>query len=484
MGLVALLVIFVDLGLMAYGFARDDLSVFSLGAVLASLPLVAFLVGRFSNRRPAHDIASIMWCGFLLRLFGAYFRMIGAADALLYHRYGRQQADVFRALDFRIVTDRAIPGTGGLDIISGVGHSLVFDDFYGVFVVFTLFSFVGACLFLRAFQIAFPAGDEQRYALLIFLVPSLVFWPSSLGKEAWIELGLGLAALGAAHLYVRNTVRGLGSAGVGVAAMALIRPHVALLAVAAIAVGALASGRQRERDGEEDGRGVVLRRISAGSRVAAIVVLLAGGSWLSTYTAEILKVESLGAAQTGAALDYVEQQTSQGGSEFRAARVNQPLDYPWAVVTVLLRPFPGEARDVPGLLASAETMFLLGLAVVSWRRFARLPSLLVRSNYVLFAAAFCATFVYAFSSLGNFGLLARQRTQVLPLLFVLLALPALRRRPQRGRGPAWRAQRRAAEPAVEPWSESSSGPGASPDEQVGVPGWAERRRDRSLERSR
>lgn len=488
-GLVTVLVIMVDVALCAYGFVRDDLSVFSLGAVFAAIPFVAWTIGRFTARRPSYDLASIMWCGFLLRLFGAYFRMIGAADALLYHRYGRQQADVFRAFDLRIVTDRNIPGTGGLDVISGIAHTLVFDDFYGSFVLFTILSFLGSCMFLRAFQVAFPSGDEKRYALLIFLMPSLVYWPSSLGKEAWVTFGLGLCALGAANVYVRRTVRGMAFASAGVGAMTLIRPHVALLAVAAIAVGALGSGRELSGDGattdaessvarprraqRSSRRAVLVRRISIGSRIVAVAFLVVGATWLSQYTADVLKVESLGTREASTAFDYVEQQTSQGGSEFTAARVNQPLDYPWAAVTVLFRPFPGEARDLTGLLASAETMFLLGLMVVSWRRLARLPSLLLRANYLMFAAAFTAMFVYAFSSLGNFGLLARQRTQVLPLLFVLLCVPAVVARPTRGRGPAWRAQRRAQDAAER-----------SADAYAGDALTAPRARDRSLERSR
>ncbi|MCX7620932.1 MAG: hypothetical protein N2037_08845, partial [Acidimicrobiales bacterium] len=461
-GLVTVLVVMADLGVFAFGFLRDDLSVFSLGAVAASLPIVAIVIMRFSVRRPAYDVASIMWCGFFLRLFGAYFRMIGAADALLYHNYGRRQADLFRAFEFRVITDRAIPGTGGLDVLSGVAHAIVFDDFYGSFVVFTVISFIGSCLFLRAFQIAFPAGDEKRYALLVFLLPSLVYWPSSLGKEAWIMLGLGLCALGAARLYTRETFRGAGLIAVGLGAISLIRPHVALLAAGATTVGALVSGREPSDVESSTGRrgmlgqdkvemarlhrlvsSPVVRGISVTSRVAAVLLLVVGASWLAKYTADVLKVESLGSEDARVALDYVEEQTSQGGSQFVAARVSSPLDYPWAAVTVLLRPFPGEARDLPGLLASSETMFLLGLVAFSWRRLRQLARLWWRSNYVAFAAAFVVMFVFAFSTIGNFGLLARQRTQVLPFVFVLLSAPAVVVRPARGRGPAWRAQRRA-----------------------------------------
>jgi hypothetical protein len=46
--------------------------------------------------------------------------------------------------------------------------------------------------------------------------------------------------------------------------------------------------------------------------------------------------------------------------------------------------------------------------------------------YVAFAVSYTAMFVFAFSSVGNFGIMTRQRTQVLPLVLVLLAIPAAR----------------------------------------------------------
>ena len=42
---------------------------------------------------------------------------------------------------------------------------------------------------------------------------------------------------------------------------------------------------------------------------------------------------------------------------------------------------------------------------------------------MIFSLAYVAAFVFAFSVVGNFGILARQRIQVLPFLLVLLALP-------------------------------------------------------------
>ncbi|HEX2375354.1 MAG TPA: hypothetical protein VHO93_15345, partial [Actinomycetota bacterium] len=50
--------------------------------------------------------------------------------------------------------------------------------------------------------------------------------------------------------------------------------------------------------------------------------------------------------------------------------------------------------------------------------------------YVAFVAVYSLLFVFAFSTISNFGILARERTQVLPFFLVLLAIPALRRGPE------------------------------------------------------
>jgi hypothetical protein len=48
---------------------------------------------------------------------------------------------------------------------------------------------------------------------------------------------------------------------------------------------------------------------------------------------------------------------------------------------------------------------------------------------VAFVVVYSLLFVFAFSSIANFGILARERTQVLPFFLVLLAVPAVRRVP-------------------------------------------------------
>ncbi len=65
-------------------------------------------------------------------------------------------------------------------------------------------------------------------------------------------------------------------------------------------------------------------------------------------------------------------------------------------------------------------MCLFGAAAGS---LARLPVLALRYPYVAFAVVFTLLSALAFSGFGNFGLLARERVQLFPLVLVVLALP-------------------------------------------------------------
>jgi hypothetical protein len=46
-----------------------------------------------------------------------------------------------------------------------------------------------------------------------------------------------------------------------------------------------------------------------------------------------------------------------------------------------------------------------------------------RRPYLAFAIAYAALFIVAFSAVANFGLLARERAQLLPLYLVLVSIP-------------------------------------------------------------
>jgi hypothetical protein len=66
---------------------------------------------------------------------------------------------------------------------------------------------------------------------------------------------------------------------------------------------------------------------------------------------------------------------------------------------------------------------LLVLGAAAAPRLLRLPKYIFQVPYVAYALTYTVMFVIAFSSISNFGILTRQRTQVLPLALVMLVLP-------------------------------------------------------------
>jgi hypothetical protein len=71
------------------------------------------------------------------------------------------------------------------------------------------------------------------------------------------------------------------------------------------------------------------------------------------------------------------------------------------------------------------------MLLVSWKRLKAFPSLARKRPYLVFAGAFVVVFSIAFSFVGNFGILARQRTQMLPAATVFLGLPLVESRRRR-----------------------------------------------------
>lgn len=424
--MLAILMVFGAFGAVLWG-ARNERPTLSgligVPLILAlGLPLIGF-VGRSEKR---FDLTGLMAFSLILRMALAVPRMVTAVDGYAYHAAGQELAESFRHFDFVVDTGQKVPGTGSVRYVSGLVHVLAFDDFFTSLLIFTLLAFWGTWFFYKAFTIAVPTGDHYRYARLVFLWPSLLFWTSSIGKEAVMTVTVGLTLLGFA-LAVTGNWWGLAAGAGGLIGTVMVRPHMALVIIIAVVASILVP---RSTGGSS---------LSTGARVTIIILLLVGGSMVARSTAEFLKLENLSSSSVDTAFNTTEEQTTQGGSNFKAARVRSPVDYPFAVVTVVMRPFPFEAKSSVALLSSIEGLAILGLFVVSARRLVSLPRLMMRYSYLSFSVAYVVLFCFVFSVIGNFGILARQRTLLLPILFVLLALPPIAPMERGGvRGRLWR----------------------------------------------
>jgi hypothetical protein len=355
---------------------------------------------------------SLKLAGAMVRHFVAFQVYEGASDAVGYHEAGIRWMGQIRSghLDSG---GQPLTGTNFVELVTGVVYLVTGPTLLGGFLVFSWLGFWGLFFFYRAFTAAVPDGRSRTYARLLFFLPSLVFWPSSIGKEAWMMFTLGAAAFGAAKVLTGQTLGGLPLFGAGLWLAAQVRPHIAGLVAVAAGVALLVTRRSRAPSAFGG-----LPRVVALAALGGVAVLLALKA--ERYLIQS-RIQTTGGVE--AVLQEVNRRTAQGGSEFEAHVADSPLEVPMAVFTALFRPLPVEARSLQVLVSSAETSFLLVLAVARWRWIAAALRSLRRRPYVTFALVTLVFVSVAFSAIANFGILARERVQVLPLFLVLLAVP-------------------------------------------------------------
>lgn len=394
--------------------------VVALVLVVASIPLFRW-IGRADGDPWFTKV--LMWALPVALLFGAFryvftFVLYDGGDAAIYDEAGRTFVDHLRqgvALHPIPVIEPYPVQTQRVGDVTGILYTLAWPSIHVGFVLFTYMAFLGKVLIVRAFRAAVPEGDHRRFALLVLFFPSLLFWPASIGKEAILLICLGMVVYGGA-LLLGPRVRPMGAVyfAVGSGLALLIRPHVALIAIAAFGLAIVVGVLGRAPDRERSARAQVLR---VGALVLVVVLGVVGSARLSA------QFESIADEGTESALAGALQQSSTGESEFTPTAVSSPLEVPIGVAAVLLRPLPFEARSASELISSAEGMLLLGVLLLSWRRVASFPKLALRRPFLVFMAGYIVLFTVAFSFIGNFGILSRQRVLVLPAVLVLAALP-------------------------------------------------------------
>lgn len=364
----------------------------------------------------------VKFAGSMARFFMIFVMYDGSGDAGRYHEAGVTFANRLRdgvpihpipiMSGFPVETQRIADFVGGLYTVTG-------PSAYAGFLVFAFICFMGQVLIIRGFRVAVPEGDHRRFTVLMLFVPSLVFWPSSIGKEALMIGCLGLIAYGGALLLAPKP-RAIGAAYFvgGALLVLLLRPHVAAMAIGALAlamaVGVL-GGFRSDTTKRPSTRGRVVRFAA----LVAVVILAVAASTRLGQTFD----ETDDEGGTLSSLEGTASQTSRGGSEFDPMAINGPSRLPAGMVTVFFRPFPWEAGNLNGLIAGSEGLLLLVLFAVSWRRLLSLPRMALRRPFLVFSLSYVVLFSIGFSFIANFGILARQRVQALVVLLMVLALP-------------------------------------------------------------
>ena len=401
------------LGVMIFAALSNNDNELVTGAVVGLALAVVSVVGfRIIARHDANPpVASLLTAALSLKIIATWARyQVGSSvyersDANNYDTYGRQWAGQYLSNGRLPPGIKSWSGTNFVRLVVAEVYNLVGPSKFAGFIVFSWIGFLGLVLFWRAFRRVYPNG-ERTYFYLVMFAPSLTYWPSSIGKEAIVIFGVGLATYGFARALTRSVLVGTALLAAGIVLVTYVRAHVALT----ILIGMFAAS--------------LLRKRGRGQLIAGLVSMLALGV-VAVYVAQqantYFKTSVSDASQLSGTLANAVDRTSTGNSEFKPVPIQSPADFPYAAVTVLFRPFPWEGGSPQELLTSLESLAYAGALVFAGHRvFSR-----VRRDQpmAIYAVTTSVVFIVLFSNFANFGILARQRTQVLPFLFVLLCLP-------------------------------------------------------------
>lgn len=378
--------------------------------------LLSVLVAAAVGRRIGGTIGRLLPFGAAARVVGGVARhqvnevfYNGSGDSKRYFAYGATHASDVWSLDFGflVADDARWWGTRFIENLSAFVIALVGENILSGFVVFAMFSLAGVTLLALAFRSVRGEKEERLFASLLLLWPSLWFWPSSMGKDAVMLLGVGLTVFG----YVGRGERvAVGALVAGFTILTCIRPHVAAI----VAGGMVAAELLRARAGG---------KMSWFRRLSLVSIGVAGGATaLSQFGLDITDVE--GIEET---FDRYSGQTSTGGSMIGSSSGGTAVAM--ALVNSLMRPFPWEAHHIFALFASIEVW---ALWTYLWARRRTFGPVLRRwrSDRLLrvgVPVGLLLAFFYGLA-MSNLGIIARQRVVILPFLFMLIAVSPSRRK--------------------------------------------------------
>ena len=373
--------------------------------VFAFVALVFILQVRATGR-----LKKLLALGLVLRVVGglSYLYIIsayyGRGDFTTYYEHGLEIADAIGRGDYSPLFDSynwvggRWWGTQFVISLTGMILSVFGPTLAGTFVIFAIIGYVGIVAFGLAFQRAFPAVSVERYFVWIVLFPSLWFWPAALGKDAVVLCGVGLATLG---FVGRRGQFGWLSLALGVLLVFCVRPQVAATLVFALAAGFWLGTSGRWTPG----------RVLQG----ALILVIGGG--VIVLSSGALGVELSDAEDVESYLDRRSELSARGGSSMEGNSTR------WlAPINTLFRPFPWEAQGIMALLGSLE---IGAMWVLAWLRRRRIRAFVrAYGGSRLFWAALVFVAVYSTAlgmSIGNMGIIARQRVHILPFLFMFIA---------------------------------------------------------------
>ena len=259
------------------------------------------------------------------------------------------------------------------------------------------YGFMGMCCFYVLTLKLIPKNSyfkNTKLFPLLFYLPNLHFWTVAVGKDSTSFLFIGL------FLYsFLNIKKRIFFAILSIVLLYLIRPHVALFAIAALGVSFIIS-----------------KHATKSQRFILSILILGSSIVILPKVMEYSKIETL---STEGIEDFSKTRSDNLSRSHTESRVDiSSYPYPLKVFTFLYRPLFFDAHNVNALLASIENLILL---VLSFRAFKKNPlkafkaAPLLVQTLLIFLILGCLSFSLM---LSNLGIMLRMRNMFLPALII------------------------------------------------------------------
>jgi hypothetical protein len=413
---------------LARGVFESRSGGYAAGIVVPFIAVASIPVFLWLRRRHPDEpfLFKMLLLGMLFKFLCSYLRYLtvkvgygGISDATGYHEFGTSWAeavwggytrprlpDASETNFMRYLTGIVYVGIGGPSIIGG-------------FLIFGYGAFWGAYLWYRAAADSLPTLNKRLFLGIVLFVPSIAFWPSSIGKEAVMILGLGGMAYGASLLLRRHGLQAVVVLVPAALLVNVVRPHLAAIFGLSLAVAYVLGRVKGDR-----------RMVAPGiTRLFGIAAVIGLAAVTASQAADFLDLE--GGISRSSIEEGLARQSSRnttGGSSFEPNAKLSIESLPGSLWTTLFRPLPYEADDGFIAIAALENAAILGFAVLRIRSLGWSLRNIRKLPFVMFCFVVVLIYGAIYSSFGNFGLLVRQRSLALPAFFALLSIDSPKHR--------------------------------------------------------
>jgi len=266
--------------------------------------------------------------------------------------------------------------------------------------VMLLFSYIGFQGILLCYLVAKENIPRLRpitgsFSILeyLFLLPNLHFWSSSIGKGSVMVFAVGLLLFGLSRFTNRKLY-----IMAGAILMFLVRPHILYAFLIGLAIAILFSAKGLKTSAKI---GFFLLALVFLIFIADDVTELTGGSGLNVFNSDMLTKRN------------AELSKSTSGISLGS---NQALK----LFTFWFRPLFVDGPGILGIIVSFENTFVLYLFVMLCRNGIKKWKLL-NTYYRILLFSFLFASIALSQIGGNLGIIMRQKSQIMPLFFIVYA---------------------------------------------------------------